>query len=79
MFYMIGFGVGGNIGRCFGYLQDFTVCMKTSGSISNISIININVLFFCHENYLDDPMKMCGVLRDDYLECLHHRKESNYK
>ena len=24
----------------------------------------------------DDPRK-CAALRDDYLECLHHRKEVN--
>ena len=23
-------------------------------------------------------MKECTILRDDYLECLHHRKEVSY-
>lgn len=46
-----GFGLKGNVSKCYPHFQDFVSCMKTS----------------------DEPLKSCGVLRDDYFECLHNK------
>ena len=66
--FLTGFGLNGSVGRCFGYIQDFTMCMKFSG-------VNLSCAFcfFCSIIapilciHADDPMESCQVLRDDYL------------
>jgi len=38
-------------------------------------LVLLLLFFFFYYKTSDDPLKECHVLRDDYLECLHHRKE----
>ena len=47
-----GYGLTGNVGRCYGAFMDFSECVSKA-----------------------DVPSDCFKLREDYFECLHHRKE----
>ena len=66
-----GFGLRGNVGRCFYFYSDFASCMV----ISMFEIILYRYYSLYSKKTSDEPVKECVELRDDYLECLHHRKE----
>ena len=63
-------------------MQDFRMCMvicvdnATCRYAQKSDLSNTQPLTsFPSQKESDDPIKECLVLRDDYLECLHHRKE----
>jgi len=62
----------------------FAYALKHNSTLSNLPIRTLTLTLFAYSSFLyshhsqkesNDPLKECHMLRDDYLECLHHRKE----
>ncbi|KAL7428599.1 hypothetical protein ACHAXH_001718 [Discostella pseudostelligera] len=57
-----GHGINGRVGRCYPFFAEFKECMKTETILVN-----------------DDGTKKwkndCWMVREDYFECLHAKKE----
>ena len=70
-----GWGLNGGTSRCFPFYQDFVKCMVLL--VAFLTDISFYLYFNCQKDG-EDPIRECGLLRDDFLECLHHRKEVFY-
>jgi NADH dehydrogenase (ubiquinone) Fe-S protein 5 len=64
-----GWGLHGGTSRCFPFYQDFVKCMVSVSCCARAPLSPVL------QRDGEDPVKECTILRDDYLECLHHRKE----
>uniref|UniRef100_A0A1X7V8E7 NADH dehydrogenase [ubiquinone] iron-sulfur protein 5 n=1 Tax=Amphimedon queenslandica TaxID=400682 RepID=A0A1X7V8E7_AMPQE len=53
-----GRGLNGGRGRCYSFWDDYMKCMKAIGGGGKKL----------------PPMDSCQLEKEDYLECLHHRK-----
>eukprot|EP00545_Synedropsis_sp_CCMP1620_P006601 CAMPEP_0119003236 /NCGR_PEP_ID=MMETSP1176-20130426/443_1 /TAXON_ID=265551 /ORGANISM="Synedropsis recta cf, Strain CCMP1620" /LENGTH=78 /DNA_ID=CAMNT_0006954815 /DNA_START=64 /DNA_END=300 /DNA_ORIENTATION=+ len=49
-----GFGLKGNLGRCYPFFADYKDCLQ---------------------NRENDTVSVCLYEKEDYFECLHHKKE----
>lgn len=83
-----GFGLNGTVSRCYYHFEDFARCMvrryKIGQRLESLEISNrllkIRSIFIeknlkTSQKVEKEPLKSCHSLRDDYLECLHHKKE----
>ena len=71
-----GFGLTGSAGRCFPVWIDFSEVRMGPAATHYSAAPGWLLKVYCLQcmRDTDNPAK-CRELRDDYLECLHHRKE----
>jgi hypothetical protein len=74
------------VSRCYFHFEDMAKCMvrqdnnnKEVDSNKLLSSSSITLLLLINHLMLQkvdaDPIRTCKNFRDDYLECLHHKKE----
>ncbi len=66
-----GFGTKGGKGRCFDFFTDFSACMVRAKYARSLMIDRCCLLL---QSSAADPSE-CQAKREDYFECLHHKKE----
>lgn len=74
-----GLGSNGQVSRCFYFFQDFTDCMVSSERFGVLSLFLSFLSYFSPQQKDSAPLANCGVLRDDYLECLHNQRVHHRK
>ena len=78
--------MSGTVSRCYFHFEDMAKCMvrqdNNKREVDSNKLLprsSISLLFFINHLILQkvdaDPIRTCKNFRDDYLECLHHKKE----
>ncbi len=52
-------------------------CVRARSNCPHSPVWHYNLLYVSLKKTNDEPLKQCYALRNDYLECLHHKKEVN--
>jgi len=72
-----GFGIKGGLGRCYPFFAEFKECLVSFGIIWNgaLQYETLNSINGSQKTETSRTGKNCLGQRDDYFECLHHKKE----